>query len=216
MDFEIHPNDWKFEKTICFSYIRNKTADVEIAYNDYNSDGMASCKIAGLEVGITNRNKIRKAFESRHAADVLERLIDRIQNVTTVSVEDVVEEVRPKEIAKPKTVDPFEAYVAPMDVLSKHLEALKRANTEAKALPPPPLKIAGPTTKPKVIQPGPHTDQGTAYMTVMKRDAAGKVKKMTPGQTIDLMNKIAATPGKPKPISNTSRNYIQKRYKKNG
>lgn len=137
MDMTAYPKQWE-RKEAPWTYddvlYINKSADVTVRFAGLNS---TSCKINDVEVGAANREKLVNAFQNRHGAEVLERLVDRIEKVTTVTPEEVIEEVRPK------TIDPFAP--APMETLATAIDRLKSAAMMGAQLSPPPLRIAAPS-----------------------------------------------------------------------
>lgn len=239
LDMEMYPNHWvrkdprwSFDDT---KYV-NKEANVTISLPDLGN----SCKINDYEVGEKNRKLIIEAWNKRWAADTLERIIDRIEKVQTVTCEDVIEEVRPqlptgpkmlegpKEVARPKLVDPFAEL--PIETIARHMSELHAAAERGRAMLPPPKQLIGPSSstkttgkqltttsvakprpkrlpaKCKKLQPGPHLTQGSSFLKLphvatWKGKPAGK---LSDSEFNDMLEYISKHPG--------SSGFIPNRY----
>lgn len=146
MDMHAYPNQW--EKTEPrwtyddYFYRNTESSDLEVRMSGTST--YPKCFIAGVAIGPENSMKLQKAFQGRKGAEVLEKLVDRIQKVENVTYEEVVEESRPK------TIDPFSP--VPMEKLAKQIESLKSAAEKGRNLPPPARKLINKVvTKPTIV-----------------------------------------------------------------
>jgi len=134
MDMQMYPSQWErltprwtYDDT---KYV-NKTSNVEIVSSGTST--FPKVTINGVLIDKENSIKLITAFQNRWGAEVLERLLNRIEKVKEITVEQVIEEVRPK------TIDPFSP--TSMDKLADTIENLKLAAHKGANLPPPPKQL---------------------------------------------------------------------------
>lgn len=149
LDMQMYPTAWTVHSEYNYEGWKNKEADIIVKHHKYkysNDDHNVYVNEVKLPRGIGALERIEKAYSNRQFGEILEKLIDRIEKVQTVSFEDVKEEVRPK------TVDPFAE--DHMKNLLTHMVGLSQAAEQAKRLPPLPLKIS-PSGIPRLQLPNP-------------------------------------------------------------
>jgi hypothetical protein len=147
MDMNTYPKQWTIYRPSIYlgnMFYKNEDASVVIELSELIE---WSCTINGIEVSQrgnnSNREKIIKAFKTREGAEILERLVDRIEKVITITPEAITKEV------SAKTIDPFSPPA--MQTLASTINALRENAQYGQQLPSSPSIKPIP---PKTILPG--------------------------------------------------------------